>query len=190
MSKPALKFVLLGVCLLIGSCDRQEPPNSAFKVLHIEAEIENRTSQQELLIVADLSLKFTPEVEEALRKGVIILLRANARIVHDQFIPRVVEDRSRRWRIQYLPLSRHYRLTDTQTKEQTNWPRLRHALAALRRIEIELPPVALDAGSYRLEVRIYLDRRKLPPPLRLPALVSSAWKLESDWYQWPFHITK
>ncbi len=183
-------IILLIAGMFLSACDTQDQQDSLFKVLHIEADIKDQTSKQVVTVFANLSLKLTPAVEEALRKGVVITLKANAQIVHDNNIGRVVEDHGRRWQIQYLPLSRHYSLTDLRSKEQSNWPRLRHALAALKRIEMELPPVKLEPGNYRLEVMVYLDRRRLPAPLRLPALVSSDWKLESNWYKWQFHINQ
>ncbi len=185
-----MRIILLLAGLFLSACNAEDQQDSLFEVLNIESDIQDQTSKQIVTVFADLSLKLTPAVEEALRKGVIITLKANAQIVHDNALGRVVEDHGRRWQIQYLPLSRHYSLTDLRSKEQSNWPRLRHALAALKRIEIELPPVKLDPGDYRLEVMVYLDRRKLPAPLRLPALVSSDWKLESNWYKWQFHINQ
>lgn len=172
--------------LVLTACNSTEQANAYFLVKYIEAEIDT----QPMTVYAGLELKFSPAVEEALNKGVTIPIKAIARITRDERIDRIIVDHGNRWEIRYLPMSRHYLLTDLRSKEETTWPRLRHALASLKRIAIEMPPAELKPGDYRLEVKIFLDRRRLPAPMRLPALVSSEWKLDTSWYQWPFQITK
>ena len=190
MNRRGLAILILLCAMLLSSCGSGQQQEPLFEVTQVEADVLDQSTEQAITVFVDLNLKFTPAVEEALRKGVVITLKADTRIVHDEHITRVVKGQGHRWQIQFLPLSRHYLLTDLRSKEQTSWPRLRHALAALRGVEIVLPSVQLKPGNYRLEVMVYLDRRKLPAPLRLPALVSSAWKLKSTWYKWQFRITK
>jgi len=182
--KRAITTMLLA--LLLAACNSTEQDNTYFLVKYVEADIDT----QPITVYAGLELKFSAAVEEALNKGVTIPIKAVARITRDERIGRVIVNHGNRWEIRYLPMSRHYLLTDLRSKQETTWPRLRHALASLKRIAIELPPAGLEPGNYRLEVKIFLDRRRLPAPMRLPALVSSAWKLETNWYQWPFQITK
>ncbi len=171
--------------LLLSACQLTDTADTHFSIQSVETDIHN----QPIKVDIGLTLKFSAEVEEALNKGVTIPLKVIARIVRDNQLSLVVEDRGYRWEIHYLPMSRHYLLTDMQSKEQTTWARLRHALGSLDRIMVELPPVELEPGNYRLEVKVFLDRRRLPAPMRLPALVSSGWKLETNWYQWPFQIS-
>lgn len=178
--------IVVSLLFLLTACNSSEQENAYFVVKYVEADV----STQPINVYAGLELKFSAAVEEALNKGVTIPLKAIARITRDNSMGRVVIDHGHRWEIRYLPMSRHYLLTDLRSKQETTWPRLRHVLASLKRISIELPPAELEPGNYRLEVKIFLDRRRLPAPMRLPALVSSAWKLETNWYRWPFQITK
>lgn len=46
------------------------------------------------------------------------------------------------------------------------------------------PPVAVPAGA-GWELRVRLRVRHLPPPLRLPARLSTEWKLDSGWVALP-----
>lgn len=179
-------LLILTACLLLGSCNHNQQSDPFFKVISVEADMDTRP----IKVYADLELKFSPTAEEALNKGVSIPLKAIARITTQGRFSRTIIDHGKRWEIRYLPLSRHYQLKDLRSKQTTTWPRLRHALGSLRRVTIELPPTELQPGKYNLEFKIFLDRRKLPAPMRLPSLVSSGWQLETNWYQWPFQITK
>ncbi|MCF6262114.1 MAG: DUF4390 domain-containing protein [Xanthomonadales bacterium] len=179
-------LLMLAATLLLGACNHGEHSDPFFKVKSVEADVNT----QPIKVYAELELKFSPAVEEALNKGVSIPLKAIARVTADNRLGWTIVDHGQRWEIHYLPLSRHYQLKDLHSKKTTTWPRLRHALGALRRITIELPPTELAPGNYRIEFKIFLDRRKLPAPMRLPSLVSSGWQLETNWYQWPFQITK
>ncbi|MCF6224989.1 MAG: DUF4390 domain-containing protein [Xanthomonadales bacterium] len=179
-------LLLLTVTLLLGACNNGEQSDPFFKVKSVEADVNT----QPIKVYAEVELKFSPAVEEALNKGVSIPIKAIARITNDDRLGWTIIDHGLRWEIHYLPLSRRYQLKDLRSKQATTWPRLRHALGALRRITIELPPTELEPGNYRVELKIFLDRRKLPAPMRLPSLVSSDWQLETNWYKWPFQITK
>jgi hypothetical protein len=41
-----------------------------------------------------------------------------------------------------------------------------------------------DSGDYSVRLRGILDIESLPTPIRLLAYVSSAWGMNSVWYQW------
>jgi Domain of unknown function (DUF4390) len=45
-----------------------------------------------------------------------------------------------------------------------------------------------DGQSYSVRLRGSLDIEALPTPVRLLAYVSSAWDMDSEWYQW--HLTQ
>jgi len=187
MKSSSAKWLLVFTAtLLLGACNHGEQTNPFFKIKSIQADMDIRP----IKVYAELELKFSPAVEEALNKGVSIPLKAIARITTGGPFSRTIIDHGQRWEVRYLPLSRHYQLKNLRSKETTTWPRLRHVLASLRQISIELPPTDLAPGNYQLELEIFLDRRKLPAPMRLPSLVSSDWQLETNWYQWPFQITK
>ena len=54
-------------------------------------------------------------------------------------------------------------------------------LAELGELRLGIDTGALPAGEYELLARSYLDKHKMPPPMRLPVLFSPRWKHESAW---------
>lgn len=133
------------------------------------------------------SLKLSPEAQNALVHGVPIILEIEM-ILRDARSQTRVSKRRSRHEIRYLPLSEHYRLSTGDGELIRTFPRLRHALAALGRGELSFQTGALPAGEYELLVRTYLDKRVMPPPMRLPVLFSANWNHESDWTSWPLNI--
>jgi muramidase (phage lysozyme) len=58
----------------------------------------------------------------------------------------------------------------------------------LSKIELILPLEDVVAGDYQLTARSWLEKRKLPAPMRLPAWFSPNWQHDSGWQSWPVHI--
>ena len=92
------------------------------------------------------------------------------------------------YEIRYLPLSQHYQVTALDSQSVMTFPRLRHALAELAQLELQLDTGALPAGDYELLARSSLDKNRMPPPMRLPAMFSGRWIHESAWTAWPMAI--
>ena len=88
------------------------------------------------------------------------------------------------YEIRYLPLSDHYQLTLSGGSEVRTFPRLRHVLTDLSTVSLSFSTGVLPAGEYELLARTRLDKRKMPPPMRLPTLFSSKWHHDSDWSAW------
>ena len=90
--------------------------------------------------------------------------------------------------LEYLPISEHYKLTDTASGMQQIFPRLRYLVAALESQRFTLLLGQLAPGNYQLQVRAEVDLSKLPAPMRLPALIAPEWQLSTDWHSWPFEV--
>jgi hypothetical protein len=85
--------------------------------------------------------------------------------------------------LRYFPLSRQYQVRDVEDAATRNYAVRALALAAME--NLRLPLAAFDsAGATRLRVRITLDRDALPGALRLPAVLQSAWRMDSGDYSW------
>lgn len=86
-------------------------------------------------------------------------------------------------------LTRQYTVRNLNIDTQSAFPTREGALDALGRI-VDLPLIdanLLDpAESYIGRLRVSIDTDALPVPLRLLALVSSEWRLSSDWHEWRF----
>lgn len=144
-----------------------------------------------LLIETPIDLDFSPAAVEALENGValvvVITIRASRWLGP---IPTHRDVDHRRMEIRFLPLSRHWQLTDQQGGETRSFARrwmLEQALATeARRFETGLGREALSGDTWQVEIRAAVDRNALPPPMHLPALLSNQWRLASRWYAWPF----
>lgn len=111
-----------------------------------------------------------------------------------ELILRGAESRSRllrfqrHYEIRYLPLSQRWQLRDGDDGPTRSFPRLRHVLADLGRVELSFATGALPGGEYELLARNYLDQERMPPPMRLPALFSARWDHASGWTAWPLAV--
>ena len=90
---------------------------------------------------------------------------------------------SRHLQLRYFPLSRQYQLRDTEDATTRSFDARALALAAMENLRLPLPGFD-GAGAAQLQVRITLDRDALPGALRLPALLQSAWRVDSGDYAW------
>jgi len=95
---------------------------------------------------------------------------------------------SNSYEISYLPLIDQYQLAFSDDTPVRTFPRLRHVLSELSRLSISVTTGALPAGDYELLARMHLDQNSMPPPMRLPVLLSSKWRHDSSWSAWPLEI--
>ncbi|WP_376693650.1 DUF4390 domain-containing protein [Wenzhouxiangella sp. EGI_FJ10409] len=132
--------------------------------------------------VAGVDLDPSPAMLEALDRGVsvtfLVALRASSGRV---WLPVVDERRRHRFRISYLPLSRHYELDDLHNDTRATFPRLNMLVRALRERRSWDIPLAPDETVSLVRARIQLDRTRLPSPMRLPTWFEPQWRLDSDW---------
>jgi hypothetical protein len=85
-------------------------------------------------------------------------------------------------------LSDHFQLAYSDETSVKTFPRLRHVLAELSTLNLSITTGVLPAGEYELLVRMRLDQGRMPPPMRLPVLLSSKWRHDSSWSSWPLMI--
>jgi hypothetical protein len=91
----------------------------------------------------------------------------------------------------YRTLTRAYSLTGPVPDQRVALPDVAAVEAALATLDVPLDPGGLkrpeSGGEARF--RIELDVSVLPPPLRLPAHLSAAWRQDSGWHSWPMPAT-
>lgn len=86
-------------------------------------------------------------------------------------------------RLRYFPLSRQYQVSNVEDGTERSYAVRALALQAME--NLRLPFVDADrAGITGLDVRIALDRAALPGALRLPAMLQSAWRMDSGIWTW------
>lgn len=174
--------LLATAVLLLGACGATDG-NNRFEILDVRAEWANGRMDVRL----EQRLELGPEAREALLHGVPLTLAVEL-VLRDARTRTRLEKQRSLYEIRYLPLSEHYQLTREASGESQTFPRLRHALAELGELRLSVKTGALPSGEYELLARSYLDRRRVPPPMRLPLLFSPDWNHESAWTTWPLVI--
>lgn len=135
---------------------------------------------------ANLSLRLNRRAHDALSNGVALTFVVTIRIVHRRrFLwNAVVAHLTQRYRLRYHPLTERYRVENLNSGAAQGYDSLAQALAAVSTIH-ELPLVdasLLDARTrYFVAMRVVLDTKDLPGPLKLIAAVVPGWQLSSAW---------
>lgn len=130
------------------------------------------------VLIADLKLRFSPEMLEALDRGIALRLELALR-AHDAT---GAAELRRGLRLRYFPLAQQYQLSAEGGAERS-FARRAQLLAALDRVRIDLPSeFARPFDDYALTLE--LDRSALPGPLRLPAAYDARWRLSAPEFRW------
>lgn len=126
------------------------------------------------------------QVLDALDHGIALsfAIRLRARAPAELGWSRTVAERIRHVQLRYFPLVRQYQLRDMDSGNTRNYAARAQALAALG--DLRLPLSDWNAhGAHGFDVSIALERDTLPGALRLPALLTAAWRVDSGDYAWP-----
>jgi hypothetical protein len=94
-----------------------------------------------------------------------------------------VAERMRHVQLRYFPLVRQYQLRDLDSGDTRAYAARAQALAALGDLRLPLSDWSAH-GAHGFDVRIALERDALPGALRLPALLTAAWRVDSGDYAW------
>jgi hypothetical protein len=178
LGRAALPLVLLAA----GACTPTQP-EGAFEVLQVDANWNNGR----LAMRFQQQLTLSPEARRALDHSVPLTVVLEL-ILRDSSSRVRVGSHQVSYEIRYLPLSERYQLSGPDGENVSSYPRLRHALAKLAELDVSIQTGVIPAGDYELLARTRLDRNAMPPPMRLPALLSAEWKHDSDWSSWPLSI--
>ena len=176
---------LLSIAVFVlAGCGREPFADYGFDIKSVSV---NR-AYQSLNVSLQQELVLSDQAREALEHGVKLTVTLEMELRNDNNMIVVRRDASR-YQLHYLPLSEHYQLSVEKTGEQRTFTRLRHLLAAINDLDIQLPTGPLPSGSYELRTRVRLDESRLPAPMQLPAWFSPQWNHDSEWSVWPFKIS-
>ena len=176
------RTALLFVFLALTACTTNQP-GGTFEVLQVDAEWNNGR----LAMRYRQQLNLSPEARTALDHSVPLTVVLDL-VLRDSSSRVRVGSREVSYEIRYLPLSERYQVSGPDGERVDSFPRLRHALAKLADLDVSMQTGAIPAGDYELLTRTRLDRNAMPPPMRLPALLSAKWHHDSDWSSWPLSI--
>jgi hypothetical protein len=175
-------FTSLLSILLLTACTRADD-GYGFRI----NQVRITPGYQVLVASYDQNLVLSSEAIEALENGVPLTVRVELEL-RDANTLTLLSDSYVRYEIRYMPLLQQYRLLSPGGQTPRNFPRLRHALAALSELKLDLKTSPLAPGSYEFRARTRLDNARLPAPMRLPTRFSGQWQHDSGWSTWPFEI--
>jgi hypothetical protein len=174
--------LLLALLPALGGCGGAAT-SGLFEITRLEAVwTEGRVD-----VACEQQLRLSSEARNALLRGVPLTLELEL-ILRDTRSQTRVGREIRRYEVRYLPLSEHYRVSRRGETAVQTFPRLRHALAEMSRLQLSIATGALPAGDYEILARTRLDHSSMPPPMRLPVLFDPDWKHAAAWKSWPLTV--
>ena len=188
--------VWLAVCSLLLVVT--EPSTSAPDA--IEAGFDIRNARTELvdgvyLLDADISFVFSQEALEAIENGIPVTIILEMRVQRERGLiwdnlwwDKKIAHLEAKFRIETRPLSRTYlvrNLNSGETQVFGSFNELVVGLGKIRNFPLLDEHLIGDEGHYYLRLRALLDIESLPSPMRPWAYLSSLWRLQSNWYEWP-----
>ena len=169
-------FVLVG-------CGQQGTVDYGFTIRNVSIS----QAYQSLNVHLQQDMQLSQQAREALEHGVTLIIMLQLELHNDNNMMVVRED-NRNFQLRYLPLSERYQLSEEGTDELRTFSRLRHLLASINKLNVQMTTGPLLPGNYELRTRIHLDESRLPTPMQLPAWFSPQWQHDSEWSVWPFEI--
>lgn len=152
--------------------------------------VETSLADKVFTLSAQIEYNFSDAAIDALENGVplIILIDIEVERERNWWLNEEIAELQQGYLLLYHALTERYILNNLNSGAQQNYESLRAAVSALGRLEA-LPildaNLAAKGKRYQVRLRTYLDLESLPAPMRPVAYISSQWRLESDWYEWP-----
>lgn len=161
------------------------------------AEIEVRNIQLapaeegSYVLSADMSIDFSPRLEEAVSKGLALHFLAEFELSRPRwywFDEKVVKTHQT-WRLTYHALTRQYRLsTGALHQSFSSLDEALRVLSRLRNWQVLAADRVLPGENFDAALRMRLDTTQLPKPFQLEAISNRDWILSSDWRRWQFTV--
>ena len=143
--------------------------------------------EEAYILNADLDLTFSPEVEEAINKGVPLNFLIEFQVVSPQkywFDDEIISV-SQRVGLSYHALSRQYLINSgNHQKTFATLEEAKQEFSHLRDWVVVEKSLLKKGENYQAALRVRLDQSRLPKPLQVDALSSEAWNLVSQRYRW------
>jgi len=152
--------------------------------------VETNLVEKVYTVSAHIDYQFTDVAIEALQNGVPLLILIDIKVDRERswWLNKNIAELQQGYLLLYHALTEKYIVNNLNSGAQENYDSLHYAVESLGQLD-NLP--ILDANLVNKDNRIivrlhtYLDLEALPAPMRPIAYISSQWRLESDWYEWP-----
>ncbi|MGH8161227.1 MAG: DUF4390 domain-containing protein [Gammaproteobacteria bacterium] len=171
--------------LVLGLVTIVVPPaqaKSAFEVVSLSTQLDKGV----YYLDADMRLNLNRRAHQALANGVALTFVIPIHIQHSRLWlwNVVVAHLSERYRLRYFPLTERYRIVNLNGGAKKSYATLADALSAIGHIR-HLPIIdasLLDKHTrYYVAMRVVLDTKQLPGPLKVAAEVVPGWQQSSKW---------
>jgi len=192
----AWPLVWLAVCSLLLVIT--EPSTSAPEEIDAGFDIRNaRTTLVDgvFLLDADISFVFSEEALEAIENGIPVTIILEMQVLSERSLiwdnlwwDKAIAQIEAKFRIETRPLSKTYllrNLNSGETQVFASFAELVVGLGMIRNFPLLDEHLIDDESRYYLRLRTRLDIESLPSPMRPWAYLSSLWRLQSDWFEWP-----
>jgi len=183
VKRPEWGWVISMAALVVVAACSNPSANDRFELTRIEANWSNG----QVNVTCEQRLALSDEAREALIHGVPLTIDLELTLRDTASQIRAVEQ-TNSYEIRYLPLSDHYQLTHAGSNTVKTFPRLRHILADLSKLQVSFETGVIPSGDYELLARTRLDQKSMPPPMRLPVLMSARWQHDTSWSSWPLAV--
>jgi hypothetical protein len=176
-------FALL-LCVLVLAATPAARAEPSFSIKRISTQLEHGV----YYLDADMHLELNERARQALKNGVALTFVIDIHVLHRRLWlwNSVDANLAERFKLRYFPLTEHYRIENLNSGAREGYSTLEGALAAISQIR-HLPVIdasLLAAGTtYYLAMRVVLDTKQLPGPLKVMANVVPGWQLASDWHE-------
>lgn len=176
--------------LSMESLEQEQPPKTQTGQILVLKVIDYRDDQF-LKIDSSSRIKLNPTLQSAIDHHIDLYFTIQMRLMEDNRLLGIPYQRSRKSIDYHVKLSieeieQRYSLVNSRNGQKQFFNDLDKALETLSTIQAfdiaqlnELHP----KQTYRLQIRIYIDRWKLPAPLLLQALFTDEWTLDSGWFE-------
>jgi hypothetical protein len=142
-ARPEAIGSLLAALLALGGCQTQSA-GGEFEINAVEA----RWANGRMRVHSEQVLRFSEPARQALGHGVPLTIELELILRNTASQTRVAHELSA-YEIRYLPMSEHYQVARLADGQVRTYPRLRHALADLGQLDLDLETGALAGNTLR-----------------------------------------
>lgn len=145
--------------------------------------------KERIVIDADMNMKFSEEVAEALENGIPLTIKVEAQVLRKRFLWRdiMVKESLQLFELRYHPLTDIHEVVNIATQERYSFRSRQDAmivLGTIRAADLMDKKLLNNNNQYHIRMRTSLDISRLPLALRQIASLSPSWHLESPWFAW------
>lgn len=185
--------VLLSLCVGLAAADEAATGEAVTEEAApgvIVREAHTDLKDDVYYLQANIDYRFSRPALEAMEKGVPLTVVMRIEILRERnyMWSQKVASLEQRYQLSFHALSQQYMLRNLNSGSQYTFPSFDAARTVLGTI-VDLPVIdgnlLEDGARYTGRLMAELDVDQLPTPLRLLALVSGDWQLNSEWFSWP-----